>query len=133
MINNNSLTWSLYRIWSPNLLGYWAIKVCVGVILSLVFVLLHPYEHNCSCGYVIFIHPTVLHYYFYAWFIELALSTILDCMICRPTHIRLILFPTQICSISLPNPWSHISVFESATAHYPIRSESVEKIWYRKW
>ena len=115
------------------LVGYGAIKACVGVILSLVSTLLHPYEHAYSCGYVLCIHHTILHYTFHVCFVKLILSTIFYCMIFRPTHIRLIFFPSRIRSISVLNPWSRISVFKSAAAHYPIRSESVEKIWYRIW
>jgi hypothetical protein len=36
----------------------------------------------------------------------------------------------RVCSIFVPNLQYHISVFESETSHYPIISESIEKIWY---
>ena len=47
------------------LVGCGAIEACVGVILSLVSALLHPYEHTYSCSCVLCIHHTVLHYSFH--------------------------------------------------------------------
>ena len=117
------------------LVKYGALNVCVDDLLVIMFALLHPYEFillmwPCYIGllyYVIITYSISILLnssyilFLVVWFIDQLMHT----------PIRLLFFRPRIRSISVPNPCSVISAFESATGQYPIRSGSVLKIWYR--
>jgi hypothetical protein len=105
---------------------------CPGAIYPLFYRRL-GYQNMCSwylrsCVYII-VHLLILYLFIQSCYYCLFYVVIFVVWLSEP----LMGIPIRLVLVSASNPRSSISVFESASGHYPFRSESDEKTWYKIW